>query len=72
MPLEIKKQERENSQSLIRRFSRRMKQSGILISARKSRFHDKPKSKQMKKRSALRRETLRKEYEKKEKMGKTK
>jgi len=70
MPLKIKKQERENSQSLVRRFSRRIKQSGILISARKACFHSRPKSKQMRKRSALRRETLRKEYEKKEKMGK--
>jgi len=70
MPLEIKKQEKETSQSLIRRFSRRMKQSGILISARKARFFEKEKSSQMKKRSALRKEELRKEYEKMEKMGK--
>ena len=70
MPLEIKKQDRETSQSLVRRFSRRMKQSGILLSARKSRFFEKEKSKQMKKRSALRKEELRKEYEKMEKLGK--
>jgi len=70
MPLEIKKDERETSQSLVRRFSRRMKQSGILISARKNRFFEKEKSPQMKKRSALRKEELRKEYEKMEKMGK--
>jgi hypothetical protein len=72
MPLEIKKQERETSQSLVRRFSRRMKQSGILISARKNRFFERDKSQQMKKRSALRREELTKEYEKLEKMGKLK
>jgi len=70
MPLEIKKQERETSQNLVRRFSRRMKQSGILISARKFRFFKKKKSGQMKKRSALRKEELRKEYEKMEKLGK--
>lgn len=70
MPLKIKKQEKETSQSLVRRFSRRMKQSGILISARKARFFEKEKSPQMKKRSALRKEELRKEYEKLEKMGK--
>lgn len=72
MPLEAKKQDRENSQSLVRRFSTKMKKSGILISARKNRFFGKPKSKQMKKRSALRREVLRKEYKKKEKLGKLK
>ena len=72
MPLEVKKQDRENSQSLIRRFSRKMKKSGILLEARKTRFRQRPKSNQMKKRSALRREALRKEYKKKEKLGKLK
>jgi len=70
MPLEVKKLERETSQGLVRRFSRRMKQSGILLSARKTRFYERKKSEQMKKRSALRREQLRKEYEIAEKMGK--
>lgn len=70
MPLEIKKQDRESSQSLVRRFSRRMKQSGILLEARKSKFIGEKKSKQMRKRSALRREQLKKEYEMAEKMNK--
>ncbi len=69
MALEIKKNERETSQSLVRRFSRRVKQSGILVEARKKRFLEKKKSEQMKKRAALRREQLRKEYEKLEKLG---
>lgn len=72
MSLEIKKEGRETSQSLVRRFSRRMKQSGILLRARRSRFWEKSKSPQMKKRSALRREQLKKEYEKLEKLGKIK
>ncbi len=71
MALEIKKEERETSQNLVRRFSRRTKQSGILLRARKSRFRERAKSPQMKKRSALRREQLKQEYEKLEKMGKT-
>tara|TARA_Y100000310_G_C20572524_1_gene758769 strand:+ start:649 stop:867 length:219 start_codon:yes stop_codon:yes gene_type:complete len=69
MVLEIKKQERETSQNLVRRFSRRMKKSGILVTARKNRFQDRPQSKQMKKRSALRKEELKKEYIKAEKLG---
>jgi len=72
MALEIKKEGRETSQSLVRRFSRRMKQSGILLRARRSRFWEKDKSPQMKKRSALRREQLKNEYEKLEKLGKVK
>ena len=72
MALEIKKEGRETSQNLVRRFSKRMKQSGILLRARKSRFRERPKSDQMKKKSALRREELKKEYEKLEKLGKIK
>lgn len=68
--LEIKKQEKENSQSLVRRFSKRVKKSGILFRARKLRFRKRGKSDQMKKRSALRREELRKEYLLAEKMNK--
>ena len=72
MPLEIKKREKETSQSLIRRFSKRLKKSGILIGIKKSRFKRRPKSQQMKKRSALRREELKKEYKRLEKLGKVK
>lgn len=70
MILEVKKQNRETSQALIRRFSRRIQRSGILLRARKIRFRKKEKSKQMKKRAALRREEIKKEYEKLRKLGK--
>lgn len=70
MVLEVKKQERETAQSLVRRFSRRIQQSGILLRARKTRFKARPKSRQAKKRAALRREELRKEYKKLKKLGK--
>jgi len=70
MPLEVKKQERETSQSLIRRFTRSIQQSGILLRARRVRFKKKEKSEQMKKRAALRREEKKKEYEKLKKLGK--
>ena len=72
MPLEVQKQGKESPQSLVRRFSKKVKQSGILLQAKKNRFQEKPKSKQLKKRSALRREQLKKEYEILEKMGKPK
>lgn len=69
---EVKKQERETSQNLVRRFSRRVKKSGLLFRARKIRFKNRPKSRQMKKRSALRREELKRKYKKLEKLGKPK
>ncbi|KKQ68799.1 MAG: hypothetical protein A2W71_01405 [Candidatus Nealsonbacteria bacterium RIFCSPLOWO2_02_39_8] len=72
MPLEIKKDNRETSQSLVRRFSKRVKQSGILMRARKNRFMVRNKSEQTQKKSALRKEQLRKEYELAEKMEKPK
>jgi len=70
MALEILKQERETSQSLVRRFQKRIQQSGLLLQARKIRFRQRRKSEQMKKRAALRREELKKEYEKLKKLGK--
>jgi len=69
MSIEAKKQERENSQGLIRRFSKRVQKSGVLRLARKNRFHKRSKSKQMKKRAVLRKEKLRAEYEKLKKLG---
>ena len=70
MTLEVKKHERESAQSLVRRFGKRVQQSGILIRARKTRFRKRPKSHQAKKRAALRREELKKEYQKLKKLGK--
>jgi hypothetical protein len=69
MPLEIRKKEKETSQSLIRRFSQRLRRSGILLRARKAQYKKRAKSQEMKKRAALRREELKKEYERKKKMG---
>ncbi len=69
MPLEVKKSDIESTQSLIRRFTRKIKQSGILIEARKRLFYVKEKSEQMKKRAALRRERLKQEYQRLEKLG---
>ena len=69
MVIEVEKQGRENSQSLIRRFTKKVQRSGVLLRARKSRFFHRPKSETMKKRAALRREKLKKEYEKLKKLG---
>lgn len=71
MGIEAKKQERETSQSLIRRFTKRVQKSGVLRQARENRYHKRSKSQQMKKRAALRREQLRKEYQRLKKLGLT-
>lgn len=70
MGLEVKKKEGETSQNLIRRFTKNIQQSGILVRARKIRFRERKKSEQIKKRAALRREEKKKEYEKLKKLGK--
>jgi len=66
MSLEIKRQEKENPRSLVRRFCRRIRRSGILRKARASRFYQRPLSKTKKKLQALRREAIKKELKKKE------
>jgi len=71
MPLKVEKQsDKESSQRIIQRFSRKMKRSRILAEARKRKFKQKEKSKQLKKLSALRREKKKEEYEKLRKSGK--
>jgi len=69
MPLEIKKKEKESVQSIIRRFTKAIKKSGILKEVRKKRFFQRPLSQKAKKNAALRREKLKKEFERKEKLG---
>ncbi|PIV12842.1 MAG: hypothetical protein COS47_00390 [Candidatus Nealsonbacteria bacterium CG03_land_8_20_14_0_80_36_12] len=72
MSFEVKRKSRETSQNLVRRFGQRIRQSGILFRVRASRFQKRTKSRQMKKRAALRKEELRKKYEKLEKLGEIK
>ena len=70
MALEVRRQPKETNQSLTYRFSKRIRGSGILLRARKSRFRERPKSRRAKKEAALRREELRRRYEKLKKLGK--
>lgn len=70
MALEVKKKERESPQNLIRRFTKGIQQSGILIRARKGRYTVRLKSRNMRKKMAMRKSVIRKEYELMRKMGK--
>lgn len=68
--IEVRKKERETTESLIRRFSRRMQQSGVLMRARKTRFRADEKSKTEKRDEALYKVKIRKEIDKLKKLGK--
>jgi len=70
MALEVTKKEKESSQNLVRRFTKRIQQSGILLRARRVRFKEREKSKNQRKETALRREEMKKKYEKLKKLGK--
>jgi ribosomal protein S21 len=68
--LEVKKKEHESVDSLLRRFHRKVQQSGILVEAKKVRFYERPKSKRRRRESAIRRTELRKERDILRKLGK--
>jgi hypothetical protein len=68
--IEEKRKNRESAESLIRRFSRRVRQSGVLMQARKSRFRTKDKTKREMISGALYKEKVRKVVNKLKKMGK--
>lgn len=71
MVLEVRREEkdRQSTQVLIYRFNQRMRKSGILPLAKKNRFKAREKSKEIKKRIALKKEELRIKYGKLKKLG---
>ena len=64
---EVKRKRGETFESLIRRFSKKVQQSGRLIQMRKIRYHNKDKNKTANRAAAARREeiTAKREYLKK-------
>ncbi|MEK7663978.1 MAG: hypothetical protein AAB340_00810 [Patescibacteria group bacterium] len=72
MVLQVRRKEKESSQNLIHRFTKVVRQSGILLELRSKRFKKRAKSALAKKRSALRRVELVKEKRKQEKLSKPK
>ena len=72
MALEVKRKEKETSQNLVHRFTKVVRQSGVLLQVRKGQFHKRAKSDLAKKRSALRRVELRAEHRIQEKLAKPK
>ena len=72
MALEVRKKDRETSQNLVHRFTKVVRQSGILLEIRSKQFHKRPKSALAKKRSALRRVELKAEKKRLDKLSKPK
>ena len=68
--IEVKRKERESTGSLLRRFSKKIQQSGLLLQARGSRFRDKVKSRTERRKNALRRNEIVAEKEYQRKIGK--
>lgn len=68
--IQVKKKEKETAESLIRRFSRRVQQSGVLKQVRKQRFHHEEKSRDKRRAEALYKVKIRKEISRLKKLGK--
>ena len=68
--VEVDKNSNENTASVLRRFSRRVRGSGILNRVRAARYFKKPSSKAIRKKSALKRIDKRTKYENLIRLGK--
>lgn len=68
--VEVRKREHETTGAMLRRFTRRVQQSGILVQARKLKFHKVAATKRKSREGALRRIVLAKERVRLEKLGK--
>lgn len=69
MAVEVKRKPRESASAMLRRFTRKVQLSGILLSARKTKFQKRKRSKNLRRKDALYRERIRKEREREERLG---
>lgn len=67
--VEVRKRDNEGTESLVRRFSRKVQQSGVLLQARKIRFHSRKKSRRKVREEAQRKAELQAERERLIKLG---
>lgn len=68
--VEVRKRENESNESLLRRFTRQVQQSRVLIRAKRVRFYEAPKNKREIRESARRRQRIQTEREYQRKIGK--
>jgi ribosomal protein S21 len=69
MPITLKKRDNESNERLIRRFTRRIQTSGMLLRAKRRQYFDRPKKKNQLKKDALRRLKMRTHEEYLRKIG---
>lgn len=67
--IEVKRRKGESIEGFLRRFGRKVQQSGIVLEVKKRKFHGRAKSRNLRRVSALRRNEKRTEYAYLEKMG---
>lgn len=72
MAFQVHKKEKENPQSLVHRFTKTVRQSGVLLELRGKQFSRRAKSTLAKKRSALRRVELKAQKKMEDKLAKPK
>jgi len=68
--VEVKKKEGESVESLLRRFTKKVQQSGVLLRAKRSRFFEPPRSKRAIRENAIRRSEIKVRKEFLRKIGK--
>ena len=68
--VEVKKKDGESFESLLRRFNRKIQQSGVLVRARKIRFHIPGRSRNLLREDAQRRAENREKREELKRLGK--
>jgi len=67
--MEVKRKPKESTSFLLRRFTQRVRESGILVQAKKSQFRRKKQSRGQRRESALEREGKRREKIRLKKLG---
>lgn len=68
--VEVKRKDNESFENLLRRFNRKIQQSGVLVRARKTRFFEPGKSRNLLRSAAQRRSELREVREELKRLGK--
>ncbi|MBI4426805.1 MAG: 30S ribosomal protein S21 [Candidatus Kerfeldbacteria bacterium] len=68
--VEVRRKEGESVESLLRRFTKRVQQSGVLLRAKRARFYEPPKTKREVREDAIRRREIRQRKEYLRKIGK--
>lgn len=69
MPITLKRRDNESNERLLRRFSRRIQTSGLILRAKKRQYFESPKSDNKEKSDALRRLKIREKNEYLRKVG---